>query len=80
MLARIGIQATLNAQTKGLHFDKIGRTKDNNTSFFMLGWTPGSYDGLNALDLPGLDLAKVSGSEQPFKELLGRQLVGRFTL
>jgi peptide/nickel transport system substrate-binding protein len=49
MLARIGIKATLNAQTKGLHFDKIGFKQKNNTSFFMLGWTPGTYDGLNPL-------------------------------
>jgi peptide/nickel transport system substrate-binding protein len=49
MLARIGIKATLNSQTKGLHFDKIGLKQKNNTSFFMLGWTPGTYDGLNAL-------------------------------
>ncbi len=49
MLARIGIKPTLNAQTKGLHFDKIGLKQGNNTSFYMLGWTPGTYDGLNPL-------------------------------
>ena len=49
MLARIGINVTLNAQTKGLHFDKIGLKQGNNTSFFLLGWTPGTYDGLNPL-------------------------------
>jgi peptide/nickel transport system substrate-binding protein len=49
MLSRIGIKVTLNAQTKGLHFDKIGRKSDNNTSFYMLGWTPGSLDGHNPL-------------------------------
>jgi peptide/nickel transport system substrate-binding protein len=49
MLARIGIKATLNAQTKGLHFDKIGLKQKNNTSFYLLGWTPGTYDGLNPL-------------------------------
>jgi len=49
MLSRIGIDVTLNAQTKGLHFDKIGLKQKNNTSFFMLGWTPGTYDGLNPL-------------------------------
>ena len=49
MLARIGIDATLNAQTKGLHFDKIGLKQGNNTSLFLLGWTPGTYDGLNPL-------------------------------
>jgi peptide/nickel transport system substrate-binding protein len=49
MLSRIGIQIKLNAQTKGKHFDKIGKKEDNNTSFYMLGWTPGTYDGHNAL-------------------------------
>jgi peptide/nickel transport system substrate-binding protein len=49
MLERIGIDITLNAQTKSLHFNKIGPAEDNNTSFYMLGWTPGSYDAHNML-------------------------------
>jgi peptide/nickel transport system substrate-binding protein len=49
MLERIGIDVTLNAQTKSLHFNKIGQSEGNNTSFYMLGWTPGSYDAYNAL-------------------------------
>ncbi|MGO1120116.1 ABC transporter substrate-binding protein [Rhodovibrionaceae bacterium A322] len=49
MLERIGIKVTLNAQTKSLHFNKIGKPQNYNTSFFMLGWTPGSYDSLNPL-------------------------------
>jgi peptide/nickel transport system substrate-binding protein len=49
MLERIGIDITLNAQSKSLHFNKIGQPEDNNTSFYMLGWTPGSYDAHNAL-------------------------------
>jgi peptide/nickel transport system substrate-binding protein len=49
MLQRIGIDITLNAQTKSLHFNKIGQTEDNNTSFYMLGWTPGTFDAHNAL-------------------------------
>ena len=49
MLKRIGIDVKLNAQTKSLHFQKIGRKEDYNTSFFMLGWTPGSYDAHNPL-------------------------------
>ena len=49
MLKRIGIDAKLNAQTKSLHFEKIGRKQDYNTSFYMLGWTPGSYDAHNPL-------------------------------
>jgi len=49
MIERIGIDVTLNAQTKSLHFNKIGLPEGNNTSFYMLGWTPGSYDAYNAL-------------------------------
>ena len=49
MLERIGIDITLNAQNKSLHFNKIGQAEDNNTSFYMLGWTPGSYDAYNML-------------------------------
>jgi peptide/nickel transport system substrate-binding protein len=46
MLERIGIDVTLNAQTKSLHFNKI---REHDTSFYMLGWTPGSYDAYNPL-------------------------------
>jgi peptide/nickel transport system substrate-binding protein len=49
MLERIGIDITLNAQNKSLHFNKIGQAEDNNTSLYMLGWTPGSYDAYNML-------------------------------
>ena len=49
MLERIGIKVNLNAQTKSLHFNKIGAAENNNTSFYMLGWTPGSYDAYNVL-------------------------------
>jgi peptide/nickel transport system substrate-binding protein len=49
MLKRIGIDVKLNAQTKSLHFEKISRTQGYNTSFYMLGWTPGSYDAHNPL-------------------------------
>jgi peptide/nickel transport system substrate-binding protein len=49
MLERIGIQVTPNFQTKSLHFDKIGGKQGNETSFYMLGWTPGTYDAFNML-------------------------------
>ncbi|MCP5155885.1 MAG: ABC transporter substrate-binding protein [Ectothiorhodospiraceae bacterium] len=49
MIKRIGIDIKLNAQTKSLHFQKIGRKENWNTSFYMLGWTPGSYDAHNPL-------------------------------
>jgi peptide/nickel transport system substrate-binding protein len=49
MLERIGIDITLNAQTKSLHFNKIGQATGNDTAFYMLGWTPGTYDAHNML-------------------------------
>ncbi len=60
MLERVGIKVTLNAQTKSLHFNKIGAAQKNNTSFFMLGWTPGSYDAYNPLQ----NLMTVDGQGQ----------------
>jgi peptide/nickel transport system substrate-binding protein len=48
MLARVGIKANLLAQTKTKFFTKInGPAYD--TSFFMLGWTPATYDAHNML-------------------------------
>ncbi len=46
MLARINIKVNLSAETKGTYFPKI---LSRNTSFYMLGWTPGSYDSHNPL-------------------------------
>ncbi len=60
MLKRIGIDVKLNAQTKSLHFQKIGNTESWNTSFFMLGWTPGSYDAHNPLN----QLMSIDGEGQ----------------
>ncbi len=60
MLERVGIKVTLNAQTKSLHFNKIGKTEGNNTSFYMLGWTPGSYDAYNPLQ----NLMTIDGKGQ----------------
>jgi peptide/nickel transport system substrate-binding protein len=47
MLARIGIKVSLTAETKGSYFPKI---LSRNTSFYLLGWTPSSYDAHNALN------------------------------
>ena len=46
MLAQIGIKVNLMAETKVTYFPKI---LSRNTSFYMLGWTPDSYDAQNAL-------------------------------
>lgn len=46
-LARIGVKINLAAETKGTYFPKVLR---RDTSFYMLGWTPTTYDAHNALD------------------------------
>ncbi|MCU0941213.1 MAG: ABC transporter substrate-binding protein [Hydrogenophaga sp.] len=46
-LARVGIKINLQAETKGTYFPKILR---RDTSFYLLGWTPGTYDSHNALN------------------------------
>ena len=48
MLARIGVKVTLNAQTRLQYFAQI-QAPDFHTSFFMLGWTPNTYDAHNSL-------------------------------
>jgi peptide/nickel transport system substrate-binding protein len=48
MLARVGIRVTLNAQTRARYFAEILAPRYQ-TSFFMLGWTPATYDAHNAL-------------------------------
>jgi peptide/nickel transport system substrate-binding protein len=46
-LSRIGVKINLAAETKGTYFPKILR---RDTSFYMLGWTPSTYDAHNALN------------------------------
>ncbi len=46
-LSRIGVKINLVAETKGTYFPKVLR---RDTSFYMLGWTPGTYDSHNALN------------------------------
>ena len=45
-LARINVKIKLLAETKGTYFPKVLR---RDTSFYMLGWTPTTYDAHNAL-------------------------------
>jgi peptide/nickel transport system substrate-binding protein len=52
MLARIGVKVNLLAQTRAKYFGKI-LGPQYNTSFYMLGWTPGTYDTLDALKALG---------------------------
>ncbi len=46
-LSRIGVKVNLQAETKGTYFPKVLR---RDTSFYMLGWTPATYDAHNALN------------------------------
>jgi len=46
MLAKIDVKVNLMAETKVTYFPKI---LSRNTSFYLLGWTPSSYDSHNAL-------------------------------
>jgi peptide/nickel transport system substrate-binding protein len=47
MLARIGIRVTLNAQPRARYFAEILGPRYQ-TSLYMLGWTPNTYDAHNA--------------------------------
>jgi peptide/nickel transport system substrate-binding protein len=46
-LARVGVKIDLAAETKGTYFPKVLR---RDTSFYMLGWTPSTYDAHDALN------------------------------
>jgi peptide/nickel transport system substrate-binding protein len=46
MLANVGIKIDLMSESKATYFPKI---LSRNTSLYMLGWTPGSYDSHNPL-------------------------------
>lgn len=47
MLAKIGIKTDLLAQTKSLFFAKVLGQGGYQTSFYLLGWTPNTFDSYN---------------------------------
>ncbi|WP_157017995.1 ABC transporter substrate-binding protein [Mesorhizobium xinjiangense] len=49
MLARIGVKVNLNAQPKAQYFAKVLAPGGYDTDFYLLGWTPGSFDSWNVL-------------------------------
>jgi peptide/nickel transport system substrate-binding protein len=54
MLARIGVKVNLNAQPKAQFFAKVLKPGGYKTSFYLLGWTPPTFDSHNVLhDLHG---------------------------
>ena len=48
-LARINVKVDLNAQPKAQYFAKVLASGGYDTSFYLLGWTPGSFDSWNVL-------------------------------
>ncbi len=49
MLARVGVKVTLLAQPKAQYFAKVLKPGGYQTSFYLLGWTPGTLDAHNVL-------------------------------
>jgi len=63
MLARIGVKVNLIAQPKAKYFAKVLQSNGFDTSFYLLGWTPGSFDSWNVLkNLMNCRDAKGDGS------------------
>jgi peptide/nickel transport system substrate-binding protein len=46
MLARVGVKVNLLAEPKATYFPKV---LSRDTSFYLIGWTPGTYDSQNPL-------------------------------
>jgi peptide/nickel transport system substrate-binding protein len=67
MLARAGVKVTLNAISKARYFQKAGPTDKYDSSFNLLGWTPGSFDSWNVLaNIAGCRDAAGTGSQFNF--------------
>jgi peptide/nickel transport system substrate-binding protein len=49
MLARVGVKINLLAQPKAQYFAKVLKPGGFQTSFYLLGWTPGTFDSHNVL-------------------------------
>lgn len=49
MLAKVGVKIDLLAQPKSKYFGKVLATGGYDTSFYLLGWTPGTMDTENVL-------------------------------
>ena len=59
MLARAGIKVDVLAQTKSKYFAKVLAQNDYDTSFYLLGWTPGTFDSHNPIS--SLLVCRVDG-------------------
>jgi peptide/nickel transport system substrate-binding protein len=50
MLSRIDIKVKVNAMPKAKYFQKAGPSDKYDSSFNLLGWTPGSFDSWNVIE------------------------------
>lgn len=50
MLARVGVKVKVLAQTKSKYFGKVLSQNNYDTSFYLLGWTPGTMDSHQAIE------------------------------
>ena len=58
-LSKVGVKVQLQAETKGTYFPRLMRRE---TSFYILGWTPTTYDAHNPLlALMACDIGKGAG-------------------
>jgi peptide/nickel transport system substrate-binding protein len=54
MLARAGVKVNLTTQPKAQYFAKVLKSGNYQTSFYLLGWTPSTFDSHNVLfDIEG---------------------------
>ncbi|MFV2093397.1 MAG: ABC transporter substrate-binding protein, partial [Hyphomicrobiales bacterium] len=65
MLSKIGVKINLLAQPKSKYFAKVLQSGGYQTSFYLLGWTPGSFDSWNVLSNL-LGCRDASGKGGPF--------------
>jgi len=50
MLAKVGVKVKVLAQTKSKYFGKVLAQNNYDTSFYLLGWTPGTMDAHQAIE------------------------------
>ena len=83
MLGRIGVTVDLLAETRSIYFGRILKQGGYDTSFYLLGWTPGSFDSWNPLfnlvqtrsDALGSGTFNCGGYSNPEIDALANQIL-----
>src|SRR6266851_5079877 len=75
MLARVGVKIDLLAQPKAKYFSKVLASGGYDTSFYLLGWTPGSFDSWNVLlNITGCRDEKGKGGQFNFGNYCNKKI------